>query len=131
MITSPDYINQKIVQYIENRLATEAINKKSFEYDTSFEDYLKIINNRKTIDELLLIRTSIINDIMQGTTIQNLQRAKGLDLENEQGTLSKSELGAVMKLKRFIQQLTFAKAQCEKGLTKLGWTGSCTNDLVN
>lgn len=77
MITSPDYINQKIVQYIETRLAAAAISKRSYEYAASFEDFLKVINNTTCLDELLTIRTSIVNDIMQATTMQNLQRAKG------------------------------------------------------
>lgn len=131
MITSPDYINQKIVQNIESRLATAAINKRSYEYAASFEDFLKIIQNSTSLEELLQIRTSIINDLMHATTMQNLQRAKGLDPEIEENCLSRSELSAAVRLKRYIQQLTYAKAQCEKNLMKLGWDGHFTNDLVS
>lgn len=131
MITSPDYINQKIVHYIETRLAAAAINKRSYEYAASFEDFLKIINATQSSDELVLIRTSIVNDIMQATTMQNLQQAKGLDPDAEQSSHSKSELTAATKLKRYIQQLSFAKAQCEKNLGKLGWSGNFSNVLVS
>lgn len=78
MLTSPDYINQKIVQNIETRLAAAAISKRSYEYAASFEDFLKIINNAGNLEELSLIRKSIVNDLMHATTIQNLQRAKGV-----------------------------------------------------
>lgn len=32
------------------------------------------------------------------------------------------------KLRRYVQQLTYAKAQCEKRLARLGWTGAYAND---
>lgn len=134
MITSPDYINQKIVQYIETRLAAAAINKRTYEYAASFEDLLKIINTTQSTDELLMMRSSIVNDILKATTIQNLQRAKGFDpdaIDQSNTTLTKAQLSAGMKLKRYIQQLSFAKVQCEKSLAKLGWNGNFSNDLVN
>lgn len=77
MITSPDYLNQKLVQYIESRLAAAAIKKRTCDYAACFEDFVKIISNSTSIDELLMIRTSIINDVLQATTMQNGQRAKG------------------------------------------------------
>lgn len=131
LLTSPDYINQKIVQFIESRLATAAMLQHSYEYAASFEDFLKVIASTNTIDELTSIRLSIVNDIMQATTQQNIQRSKGLDPDLEQSTFTKSELAAALKLKRYIQQLTFAKAQCEKNLMKLGWKGSFANELVS
>uniref|UniRef100_A0A1B0CG91 Sorting nexin-25 n=2 Tax=Lutzomyia longipalpis TaxID=7200 RepID=A0A1B0CG91_LUTLO len=115
MLTSPDYLNQKIVQYMESRLAAAAISKRSYEYAASFEDFLKIINNSQSVDELLMMRSSIVNDIMQATTMQNLRRAKGLDPDGDE---------------RYIQQLSLARAQTEKNLNKLGWDGNFnTGDL--
>ncbi len=131
LLTSPDYINQKIVQFIESRLATAAMLQHSYEYAASFEDFLKVIASTNTVDELVSIRSSIVNDIMQATTQQNIQRSKGMDPDSEQSTFTKSELAAAIKLKRYIQQLSFAKAQCEKNLMQLGWKGSFANDLVS
>ncbi|XP_037932093.1 sorting nexin-25-like, partial [Teleopsis dalmanni] len=125
MLTSPDYINQKVVQNIESRLAAAAINKRSYEYAASFEDFLKIINNSGNLEELSLIRKSIVNDLMHATTMQNLQRAKDTDDHN----LSKSEISAAVRLKRYVQQLNFAKIQCEKNLSKFGWNGNYSSDL--
>ncbi|XP_036347274.1 sorting nexin-25-like isoform X2 [Rhagoletis pomonella] len=124
MLTSPDYINQKIVQNIETRLAAAAISKRSYEYAASFEDFLKVINNAGNLEELSLIRKSIVNDLMHATTMQNLQRAKDTD----DHSLSKSEMNAAVRLKRYVQQLTFAKGQCEKNLAKYGWNGNYTSD---
>lgn len=130
LLTSPDYINQKIVQFIESRLATAAMLQHTYEYAASFEDFLKVIASTNTIDELASIRSSIVNDIMQATTQQNIQRSKGLDPDLEQSTFTKSEIAAAIKLKRYIQQLSYAKAQCEKNLMKLGWKGGFANELV-
>ena len=130
MITNPDYINQKIVQFIETKLAVLEISKRSYEYAASYEDFLKIINNTTNYDDLLKIRTSIVNDIMQATTMENIQRAKGLDPDCDDNNLTKSEMQAAIKLKRYLQQLSYAKIQCEKLLTKLGWEGNFTNSIV-
>lgn len=130
MITSPDYINQKIVEGIEAKLASVALSRRSYEYASSFQDFLRIINNSISIDESLQIRASIMNDLMQATTTQNLQRAKGIDIESgSTAGLKRSDINAAFKLKKYIQQLSFAKGQCEKNLTKLGWVGNCSNDL--
>lgn len=74
---------------------------------------------------------------MQATTLQNLNRAKGVDLDNDKNTLSsagvqKSDLTAARKLKKYINQLTYAKKECEKKLTMLGWDlGYQFSDDVN
>ncbi|SPP89957.1 blast:Sorting nexin-25 [Drosophila guanche] len=129
MLTAPDYINQKVVQNIEARLAAAAMNKRSYEYAASFEDFLKIINNSGSLEELSLIRKSIVNDLMHATTMQNLQRAKGLDPDHEDHSLSKSELTAAVRLKRYVRQLILAKAECEKNLAKFGCNGNYSSDI--
>lgn len=63
---------------------------------------------------------------MQATTLQNLNRAKGVDLDNDKSALSsagvqKSDISAAKKLKKHITQLTLAKKLCEKKLITLGW----------
>lgn len=142
LVTSPDYINQKIVHHIETRLAAAALSKRSYEYAASFEDFLGVIAAARSTDELLQLRTSVVNDMVQATTQQNLQLAKRGATSNENGgdgsgSSSSSSSGgkagaeAASKLRRYIQQLAYAKAQCEKNLARLGWTGSFTNDLVS
>ncbi|XP_055601426.1 sorting nexin-25 [Uranotaenia lowii] len=143
LITSPDFINQQVVECIETKLMAVAINKRSYEYAANFEDFLKIINGCQSLDELHSIRGSIINDIMQATTMQNLQRTRGFDsdcfvgknsnsgnssTDSDNGP-SRAEITASLKLKKYIQQLSFAKTQCEKNLSKLGWDGNVSNDV--
>lgn len=75
---------------------------------------------------------------MQATTLQNIKRAKGVDPDVNKVTgsstgVSKSEINAAKKLKRYIDQLMYAKKECEKRLSDLGWNTDyniknvCTN----
>lgn len=50
-----------------------------------------------------------------------MNRVRGLDPDQEKTSFSKSEFNAAKKLKHYIVQLTFAKAECEKRLGELGW----------
>jgi sorting nexin-25 len=129
IVTNPDYVNSKIVEVIQSHLASIAFKKKSFEYASSFKDFIKIIENSQSIDELLQMRASIINDLMVATTTQNLQRAKGIDIEVGSSSIKRCDINAALKLKKFIQQLSYAKNQVEGSLEKLGWVGNCSNDL--
>uniref|UniRef100_A0A182LVF3 Sorting nexin-25 n=1 Tax=Anopheles culicifacies TaxID=139723 RepID=A0A182LVF3_9DIPT len=142
-VTAPDFINQQIVECIETRLVAVAIQKRSHEYAANFEDFLRIIDMTQTTEELHSIRASIVSDIRQATTMQAMQRARGgfsmppCDTSSSSGASSTVENGghsdgepaATLRLKRYIQQLSFAKSQCEKCLTRLGWEGSVSNDV--
>lgn len=62
---------------------------------------------------------------MQATTLQNLNRAKGVDLDNDKGNMQssgiqKSDINAAKRLKKTINHLTMAKNLCERKLTSLG-----------
>lgn len=76
MITSPDYINQKIVQNFESSLKAAAISRRSYEYADNYVDILNIINNCDNLEELTLLRQSVVNDLLHATTMQqNIQRS--------------------------------------------------------
>ncbi|XP_050079710.1 sorting nexin-25 [Anopheles maculipalpis] len=139
-LTAPDFINQQIVECIETRLVAVAIQKRSHEYAANFEDFLRIIDMTQTVEELHSIRASIVSDIRQATTMQTMQRARGGftlagDASGSSGVPGTGEShgdgepAATLRLKRYIQQLSFAKSQCEKCLTRLGWEGSVSNDV--
>lgn len=66
---------------------------------------------------------------MQATTLQNVKRAKGIDIDimeksGNQLNISKQQMADAKKLKRYISQLTVAKAECEMALMNLGWDGA-------
>ncbi|KAJ8676394.1 hypothetical protein QAD02_012181 [Eretmocerus hayati] len=120
-ITDPDYINQKILSYIEQQEMTEAFHRKTCEYADSFEDFMALIKHTRNLEVLKRIRYNIVTEIMQATTTQNIQRAQGLDPENT--TYGKFDASQSRKLKRYISQLTYAKNTCERHMQALGWDG--------
>ncbi|XP_050083193.1 sorting nexin-25 [Anopheles aquasalis] len=151
-LTSPEFINQQIVECIETKLVAVAIQKRSHEYAANFEDFLRIIDLTQTVDELHSIRTSIVNDILQATTMETLvsaQRSSVGLLHDQDGSeqqqqqqqqslpgqsvpatrMTSADLTAGLKLKKYIQQLAYAKSQCEKCLMRLGWEGNVSNDV--
>ncbi|XP_053678595.1 sorting nexin-25-like, partial [Anopheles nili] len=147
-LTSPEFINQQIVECIETRLVAVAIQKRSHEYAANFDDFLRIIDMTQTAEELHSIRASIVSDIRQATVMQTMQRMRGgFPMSGESGGTDSgdtpttgqggtgsggggsSEPAASLKLRKYIQQLSFAKNQCEKCLAKLGWEGSVSNDV--
>lgn len=74
-------------------------------------------------------RYDIVTQIMQATTLENVKRAKGVDVDAvdktaAQHNVSRQQIADAKKLKRYISQLTIAKAECETALRKLGWDGA-------
>lgn len=66
---------------------------------------------------------------MQATTLQNVKRAKGIDVDlieksGNQSNTNRQQVADAKKLKRYIDQLTIAKEECEEALRKLGWDGA-------
>lgn len=121
LITNPDYINQKILSYINQQQLAEAMHRKTYEYAESFEDFIRMIKSSKDLEVLKHIRYNIVTEIMQATTIQNIKRAQGLDPDNN--AFGKSDAIQARKLKRYISQLTYAKNTCECHMQSLGWNG--------
>lgn len=121
LITDPDYINQKILTYIDQQQLAEAMHRKTYEYAESFEDFIRMIKSTRDLEVLKHIKYNIVTEIMQATTVQNVKRAQGLDPENN--ALGNSDAIRARKLKRYISQLTYAKNTCECHMQTLGWDG--------
>ncbi|XP_045525706.1 sorting nexin-25 isoform X2 [Pieris brassicae] len=129
IITDPDYINQKIIQYLEAQKEVDAMHVRTHEYAKTFEDYIRLINSCNNVDTLKRLRYDIVTQIMQATTLQNIKRAKGVDIEviEKSGNLnnvSRQQVADAKKLKRYIDQLSIAKADCEDALKRHGWDGA-------
>ncbi|XP_057339890.1 sorting nexin-25 [Microplitis mediator] len=129
LITDPDYINLKILAYIEQQQLAEAMHRKTYEYAESFEDFIRMIKSSRDLEVLKHIRYNIVTEIMQATTIENVKRAQGLDLDAPSGS-NKADVIQGRKLKRYISQLTFAKTTCEHHMQSLGWDGYPIQDCL-
>lgn len=125
-ITDPDCFNRNVLVYIESQRAIATIQGSTFKSANSFEDYLKLIQKCDDVELLKKFRYDIVTKIMQATTLQNIKRSKGVDADMSKSGgnvtgISKSEVNAAKKLKRYIDQLMYAKKECEKRLSALGW----------
>ncbi|XP_061706155.1 sorting nexin-25 isoform X1 [Cydia pomonella] len=127
LITEPDIINQKIIQYLEAQKEVNAMHVRTHEYAKTFEDYIRLISSCDNVDQLKRLRYDIVTQIMQATTLQNMKRAKGVDVDAEkagQQNVSRQQIADAKKLKRYITQLSIAKLECEEHLKRLGWDGA-------
>ncbi|XP_063882001.1 sorting nexin-25-like isoform X2 [Scylla paramamosain] len=141
-VCDPDWINQRLVAYLRQQQAAEELHRRTYMYAASYEDFITLIHDSTDVhdlehlsfdnflelvlasestEDLLRIRRNIINEIMQATAINNLKKAKGLDVSKDstpQGP-GKGDLLQARNLKRYINQLTYAKAQCERRIAVL------------
>ncbi|XP_042241233.1 sorting nexin-25-like isoform X2 [Homarus americanus] len=137
-VCDPDWINQRLVSYLRQQHAAEELHRRTYMYAASYEDFITLIHDSTDIHDLEHLRRNIINEIMQATAINNLKKAKGVDLSREstpQGS-GKGDLLQARNLKRYINQLTYAKAQCERRISILntgkvavesGTSGGCVS----
>ncbi|XP_050715248.1 sorting nexin-25-like isoform X2 [Eriocheir sinensis] len=120
-VCDPDWINQRLVAYLRQQQAAEELHRRTYMYAASYEDFITLIHDSTDVHDLKHLRRNIINEIMQATAINNLKKAKGLDVNKDstpQGP-GKGDLLQARNLKRYINQLTYAKAQCERRITVL------------
>lgn len=120
LVTDPDFFNRNLIMYIE-KTNQQQINLPK----KALENVELLIEKVDDVQILKQIRYNIVTKLMQATTLQNLNRAKGVDLENEKSNLQsfgiqKSDINAAKRLKKTINHLTMAKTLCERKLTFLG-----------
>lgn len=135
IVTDPDYINQKILCYIQQQSETETLRRKSYSPPQSFEDFIKLIKEATNPEELKLIRYDIVTEIIQATKIQSLKGSRSFDQTRDifSHLGGKIDLGVKLQarqMKRYLNQLTYAKTQCEKRLVYLGWTDYAVEEAV-
>ncbi|KAG1651280.1 Sorting nexin-25 [Nymphon striatum] len=122
MLCDPDYINQKLLDYLEHQAHMLEEHHRTYAYAASYEDFIQIISNCSSVEDLKQMRYKIMTEIMHSTTINNLKKAKGMGADKQfhpQGT-GKADLLEARHLPRYINQLTFCKASCEKRIKTLG-----------
>ncbi|ESO93906.1 hypothetical protein LOTGIDRAFT_228630 [Lottia gigantea] len=122
ILCDPDYINQTLLDYLKYREKLSEDTRRTYTYAPTYEDFVKMIAAGSDIEHLKQIRYNIMSEIMQSTTINNIKRAQGLKTDKVSAPKgqTKGELLKARNLKRYINQLTVAKQQCEKRIQSLG-----------
>lgn len=105
-ISDPDFFNQNVIDFIKHRIVSE----KPVENDGSILELSKRVDNSTTIDDLLHIRSSLLNDLFQALSINQNSKCR---------IFSKTRKNSV-KLKEYIRSLSSIKCNCEEKLEILG-----------
>lgn len=129
LICDSHYLNQKLLDYLKWQKIQLERHQKTYAYAETYEDFIKMINHCCDIEDLKRIRFQVISEIMEATVINNLKRERGIDLNKEMFsgpiTSAKGDLLQARNLKRYINQLRFAKNQCEKRINAMN-----SNDTI-
>ncbi|XP_077000361.1 sorting nexin-25 isoform X2 [Tamandua tetradactyla] len=118
LLSDPDYINQMLLAQLEYREQMNEHHKRAYTYAPSYEEFIKLINSNSDVEFLKQLRYQIVVEIIQATTISSfpqLKRHKG-----KETAAMKADLLRARNMKRYINQLTVAKKQCEKRIRILG-----------
>uniref|UniRef100_A0A8D1W5J4 Sorting nexin 25 n=1 Tax=Sus scrofa TaxID=9823 RepID=A0A8D1W5J4_PIG len=118
LLSNPDYINQMLLAQLEHREQMNEHHKRAYTYAPSYEEFIKLINSNSDVEFLKQLRYQIVVEIIQATTISSfpqLKRHKG-----KETAAMKADLLRARNMKRYINQLTVAKKQCEKRIRNLG-----------
>nr|XP_037285481.1 sorting nexin-25-like isoform X2 [Rhipicephalus microplus] len=122
LITDPDYINQKLIAYLQWLQAENEKHSRTYAYAETWEDFIFVIDTCTDVQDLKRMRFNIVSEIMQATTANNLKKARGIseDKQYEAPSTAKGDLLQSRNLSKYIKQLTYAKARCEKQLKLVG-----------
>ncbi|XP_036373075.1 sorting nexin-25-like [Megalops cyprinoides] len=121
VLSDPDYINRMLLSQLEHREQLSEHHKKAYTYAPSYEEFIKLISSSSDVDFLKQLRYQIVVEIIQATTISNLpQLKKQKDGKGKETAAMKADLLRARNMKRYINQLTVAKKQCEKRIRLLG-----------
>lgn len=147
LICDPDFLNQKLINYLTEKENTSKLLKRTFSYAPNYEDFIKLIKSSDSLEEMKQFHYKIMNEIMQATIISKFKEAQeenatnsssGMstfytpekDIEPEQAQLSRSsndshskntkaEMLRSRNLKAYLKQLRYAKMLCERRMTRM------------
>uniref|UniRef100_A0A1A8M782 Sorting nexin 25 n=2 Tax=Nothobranchius pienaari TaxID=704102 RepID=A0A1A8M782_9TELE len=121
LLSDPDSINRMLLIQLEQREQQAEQQKKAYTYTASYEDFIKLISTSTDINFLKQLRYQIVVEIIHTTTISNLpQLKKQKERKGKESAAMKADLLRARDMKRYINQLTVAKKQCEKRIRLLG-----------
>ncbi|XP_026522935.1 sorting nexin-25 isoform X2 [Notechis scutatus] len=121
LLSDPNYINHMLLVQMEYREQLIQHHKRAYTYAPSYEEFIKLINCNSDIEFLKRLRYQIMVEIVQATTISNIPQMKRQKENKVKETAAmKADHLRARNMKRYINQLTVAKKQCEKRIRLLG-----------
>ncbi|KAM6440647.1 sorting nexin-25 isoform 2-T2 [Liasis olivaceus] len=121
LLSDPNYINRMLLVQMEYREQLIEHHKRAYTYAPSYEEFIKLINCNSDIEFLKQLRYQIVVEIVQATTISSFPQLKRQKENKVKETAAmKADHLRARNMKRYINQLTVAKKQCEKRIRLLG-----------
>ncbi|XP_072857485.2 sorting nexin-25 isoform X1 [Pogona vitticeps] len=121
LLSDPNYINQMLLAQMEYREQVNEHHKRAYTYAPSYEEFIKLINSNSDVEFLKQLRYQIVVEIVQATTISSFPQMKRQKESKAKETAAmKADHLRARNMKRYINQLTVAKKQCEKRIRLLG-----------
>ncbi|XP_053258461.1 sorting nexin-25 isoform X3 [Podarcis raffonei] len=121
LLSDPNYINQMLLVQMEYREQVNEHHKRAYTYAPSYEEFIKLINSNSDVEFLKQLRYQILVEIVQATTIGSFPQLKRQkDSKGKETAAMKADHLRARNMKRYINQLTVAKKQCEKRIRLLG-----------
>uniref|UniRef100_A0A3Q3QS40 Sorting nexin 25 n=1 Tax=Monopterus albus TaxID=43700 RepID=A0A3Q3QS40_MONAL len=118
VLSDPDSINRMLLSQLEQREQQAEQQNKAYTYAASYEDFIKLISSSADVNFLKQLRYQIVVEIIHATTISSLPQLK--KQKGKESAAMKADLLRARDMKRYINQLTVAKKQCEKRIRLLG-----------
>lgn len=119
VLCDPDYLNLKLLGYLQRREEKQRATRRKGHYET-FEDFMKQVKRCDNTDELLQMREFIITEIVQAKAVKRmkLSRATGIQGSHFPIPISAEKARVLMQrdLTQYIAQLSTAKTLCERKL---------------
>lgn len=73
-LSEPDYLNQKLIDFITSKENTKNSISRTFSYET-YEDFIKTIKTSSNAEELTQIHYKIMNELMQATIMKDFLKS--------------------------------------------------------
>ena len=90
MFCDPDYLNQKIIDFLISRDTLRQSTNKKFSHAANYEDFIRIIKSSNNIEDIKQFHLNIMNEIMQVTLINEFKNLRMLSEENSSGNKASS-----------------------------------------
>uniref|UniRef100_A0A672GL94 Sorting nexin 25 n=1 Tax=Salarias fasciatus TaxID=181472 RepID=A0A672GL94_SALFA len=113
VLSDPDSINRMLLSQLEQREQQAEQQKKAYTYAASYEDFIKLISTSADVNFLKQLR----HDTHTHTHSLSIRLTKR---KGKESAAMKADLLRARDMKRYINQLTVAKKQCEKRIRLLG-----------
>ena len=123
-LCDPDFINQKLLAYLNRREGTAKSAQRNYAVFTTFENFMKHLRDCKDPEELKYLREYIITDIIQAKAVHKMKCSRSTGIQEMKFPIPIPAQKAEMLMSRtnlpgYIKKLGLAKDRCEKQIKEL------------